>query len=300
MNNDIQPGFSFDDGSGLRVVSARFTDEAKFNWSLFEGYDALRVLTYSASASAIVRILDKYSFEHFECVFGYQGVLHDFKDVLAFQKVVTGDTRAAIMGLKDERHLRILESVHSGRAHFYVMKKYVAHAKLYLLSRGEDTRVIIGSANLSERAFSGNQAETLVKFDNDEPAWRHYSRMLDQLRDTASDEIPLPRDRIVSAEIEIPDTPVMSSPATLIIESPPPEETELTAPVQIGRVEKIAAALGPRISPALPLIRNGKQKITPEIKKEISRIRLVKSAEEAENRYFSLDRVNRSALLNGR
>jgi hypothetical protein len=44
-------------------------------------------------------------------------------------------------------------------------------------------------------------------------------------------------------------------------------------------------------------VRNGKQRITPEIKKEISRFRLVKSTEEPDNRYFSLDRVNRSALL---
>lgn len=296
-----QTGFGLDDGTGLRVVSAGFLKEEKFDWELFSSYQTLRVLTYSASINAIIRMLDKYSFSHFECIFGYQGVLRDLKDVLAFQKVVIGDTRAAIMGLKDDRHARILERVHSGQARFFVLRRYIAHAKLYLLSSEGNTRAIIGSANLSERAFSGNQPETLVKFDNDEKAWQHYNRMFDRLRDDASDEIPLPSDRITRAEIEISETPVMKDTgATLIIEAPPAEEIELATPVQISRVEKVNTALSPGIAAALPPFRSGKQRITPEIKKEISRIRLVKVSEEPENRYFSLDRENRSALLSGK
>ena len=299
--NEAQTGLGLDDGAGLRVVSARFLDEEKFNWDLFSGYDSLRVLTYSASINAIVRMLDQYSFATFECVFGYEGTLRDFKDILAFQKVVVGDMRAAIMGLKDERHLHVLEKVHAGQARFHVLRKYIAHAKLYLLSDADGrTRVIIGSANLSERAFSGKQSETLVKFDDDGEAWFHYNRMFDEIRDAASDEIPLPKERISTAEIEISETPVMSdSSTTLIIEPPPAEEVEVTAPVQVLRIEKVAAAIGPRVSPAIPAIRNGKQRITPEIKREISRIRLVKSAEEADSRYLSIDRTNRSSLLSG-
>ncbi len=173
---------ALDDGAGLRVVRARFVGEEKFDWSLFGGFETLRVLTYSASSSAVVRMLDDFSFESFECVFGSEGVLGNFLEVLAFQKVVTGQTRAAIMGLKDERHRRILEKIAKGHARFWVLRRYVAHAKLYLLSAGDSTRVIVGSANLSERAFSGNQSETLVVFDNDEAAWRHYSRMFDSIR----------------------------------------------------------------------------------------------------------------------
>ena len=244
-SQEIQTGLGLDDGTGLRVVNARFLDEQKFNWDLFEGYDRLRVLTYSASISAIVRMLDKYSFTEFECVFGYEGTLGDMKDILVFQKVVVGDTRAAIMGLKDERHVHVLEQVHAGRARFRVLRKHIAHAKLYLLSNPDGhTRVIIGSANLSERAFSGNQPETIVKFDDDEKAWRHYNRMFDEIRDSASDEIQLPKDRISNAEIEISETPVMAdASATLVIESPSAEEVEVTLPAQVLRVERVAAVL---------------------------------------------------------
>ncbi|MDA1096464.1 MAG: phospholipase D family protein [Chloroflexi bacterium] len=297
----VQPGFSLDDGSGLRVVGARFLHEYKFSWDLFRGYDTLRVLTYSASVSAIVRMLDEYSFTRFECVFGFEGVLRDIKDILAFQQVVVGDTRAAIMGLKDERHAHILQNVHAGRASFRVVRKHTAHAKLYLLSDADGrTRVVIGSANLSERAFSGDQPETLVTFDNDEEAWSHYSRMFDQIRDSASDEIPLSGDRIIHAEIEIGNTPVISDKSTtLIIDTPSAEEIAVTAPIQVSRVERVAAVLAPRISAAIPAIQGRRQRITQEIKRELSRIRLVKSAEEADNRYFSIDRTNHTALLSG-
>jgi hypothetical protein len=301
-SDDFQAGLGFDDGSGLRVVNARFLDEQKFSWDIFEGYDYLRVLTYSASTNAIVRMLDRYSFTSFECVFGFEGVLRDIKDILGFQKFVVGNTRAAIMGLKDERHVHILQKAHEGKIHFYVLRKYIAHAKLYLLSRKNgETRILVGSANLSERAFSGSQPETLVKFDNDNKAWQHYSRMFEQLRDSACDEIPLPEKRILNAEIEVSETPVLNdSTTTIVIDTPPPEIVELSAPVQVSRVEKIVAAFAPRISASIPVARGGKQKITPEIKREISRIRLIKTSEEVDNRYFTLDRVNRTALLSGK
>ena len=297
----IQTGLGLDDGAGLRVVSVRFLNEQKFNWDLFDGYDSMRVLTYSASINAIVRMLDNYSFTEFECIFGYEGTLRDIREILAFQKVAVGNIRAAIMGLKDERHIHVLEKVYAGLASFRVLRKQIAHAKLYLLSNPDGrTRVIIGSANLSERAFSGKQLETIVKFDDDEEAWRLYNRMFDDIRDSASDEIPLPKDRISNAEIEISETPVMAdASATLVIEPPSAEEMEVTVPAQVARVEKVVAVIGPRISAAIPGIRNGRQRITPEIKRVISRIRLVKSAEEVDSRYLSIDRTNRSALLSG-
>ena len=86
--NESQSALRLDDGTGLRVVNARFVGERQFDWDLFAGYDRLRVLTYSASVKAIVRMLDQYSFCNFECVFGYECTLRDIKNILAFQKVV--------------------------------------------------------------------------------------------------------------------------------------------------------------------------------------------------------------------
>jgi len=301
MGFESQPSFTLDDGTGLRVVRASFTGEEKFDWDLFRGYEQLRVLTYSASVNAIIRMLDQYSFDSFDCVFGCESTLREIKTILAFQQIVVGDTRAAIMGLKDDRHLRILEKINSGQARFRVLRKSIAHAKLYLLSGpGDRNRVVIGSANLSEQAFSGRQSETIVVFDDDVAAWGHYNRMFEAIRDDASDEIPIPEGQIRTAEIEVSETPVMSDiSGTLVIEPTVPEESHVVAPVQIERIEKVAAVLGPRISSAVPPIRNGRQTITQEVKREIARIRLVKSAEESDSRNFSLDRITRSALVSG-
>ena len=297
-----QAGFSLDDGTGLRVVEARFLSERKFDWDLFRGYDRIRILTYSASIPAIVKMLDDFDFAEFECVFGCEGTLRDIKDILAFQQIAVGDTRAAIMGLHDERHAYILGKVRYGQARFRVLRKYIAHAKLYLLENSTDgrTRVVIGSANLSERAFSGRQPETLVTFDDDAEAWEHYTRMYDGIRDSASDEIPLPPERIVKAEIEIEETPAIANKTTtLVIDATPAEEIEFSVPVQIEKFEKIKAAVLPHIAAAIPPFRGGKQRITPENKREISRLRMVKSAEEVDHRYLSINRSEGTAVLSG-
>ncbi|MDE0439796.1 MAG: phospholipase D-like domain-containing protein [bacterium] len=287
-----------DDRTGLRVVKARYLEEQKFDWGLFEGFESLRVLTYSASAGAIVKMLDDFSFKQFECVFGSEATLGNMVDVLAFQKVAAEGTRAAIMGLRDDRHQRILAKVTAGQATFRVLRNSVAHAKLFLLAARDRTRVIVGSANLSERAFGGQQPETLVVFDDDEGAWDHYCRMFDTIRDSGSDEIPLPEHRIVRTEIEVPQTPVLSDDSTtLVIEPTPPAEAEVSPPAQVERIEKVASVLRPRLSAALPPLRGGRQRITPKVKRELSRIRLVKSTDEATSRFLSIDRVNRTAVL---
>ena len=52
MFGSPKPGESLkldmDDGTGLRVARARFESESKFNWSMFGGFDKIRILTYSA------------------------------------------------------------------------------------------------------------------------------------------------------------------------------------------------------------------------------------------------------------
>jgi hypothetical protein len=247
-------------------------------------------------------MLDQFGFREFECVFGSEATLRDVKYILAFQQVAVGDVRAAIMGLKDERHTRILSEVRTGRARFRVLRQSVAHAKLYLLENSATghNRVIIGSANLSERAFSGFQPETLVKFDDDELAWEHYTQMYDHIRDSASDEIPLPEDRIVEKDIELEEVPAIADGATnLVIDQVHAEELTVSVAVKVERIEKLAVALEPKISAVAPPFRGGVQRITPQVKREISRIKLVKSADEADNRYLSINRSQGTAILNG-
>ena len=291
-----------DDGAGLRVADAQFLGESRFEWSLFSGYDSIRALTYSAGIPAIVRMLDERDFTRFECVFGCESTLHDIKQVLVFQRLAASDVRAAIKGLSDPRHVHILEQVRNGRAAFRVLRKQIAHAKLYLLDdeQSGNNRVIIGSANLSETAFSGLQPETLVKFDNDKLAWEHYVRMYNMIRDEASDHIELPPDRIGKAEIELAEVPAISgNVGTLVIHETGAAERLTLVPEQIKRIEKLAAATNPVLASVVPPFRNGVQRITPQVKRDLRQIRLVKTTDEADNRHFSINRAIGEASLDG-
>ncbi len=305
-------GFDLDDGTGLRVARARFETETKFSWSMFDGYDRIRILTYSAGVGAIVRLLDQHEFEDFECVFGCESTLRTLKDIMAFQQVAIGDTRSAIQRLPDNRHAFILSRVREGQARFRVLRKQIAHAKLYLLENRESgrRRVLIGSANLSETAFGGLQSETLVCFDEDDRAWRHYLGMYQTVRDQASDEIPLPPERVLQAEIDLQEVPVLApgDHSTLVIDSSESELPEgnivhINVPTQIERIEKVKAAIPPVVSNLIPAPRGGKQRIDRELRqriiKEYSRIRVVQTEEEADHREMSIDRDAGTVTLFG-
>ena len=56
---------------GLQVVTAKFKGVELFSWNLFDGFDRMHVLTYSARAPMIVRMLDRHSFEFFD-FYNYQ------------------------------------------------------------------------------------------------------------------------------------------------------------------------------------------------------------------------------------
>ena len=305
-------GFDIDDGTGLRVARARFESESKFSWSMFDGYDRIRILTYSAGVGAIVRLLDRHGFSDFECVFGCESTLHTLKDIMAFQQVAIGDTRAAIKKLSDERHVFILGRVREGQARFRVLRRQIAHAKLYLLEDTESgrRRAIIGSANLSETAFGGRQSETLVCFDDDDAAWDHYLGMYEAIRDQASDEIPLPPERVEKVEINLQEVPVLdpTDHSTLVIDTSETDQQQgevvhINVPTQIERIEKMKAAIPPVVASIIPPLRNGKQQITRELRrqivKEYSRIRVVQSEEEADHSELSIDRDAKAVSLFG-
>lgn len=176
---------------GLKVVTAQFQKVEPFSWNVFDGFDRIRVLTYSASAQTIVRMLKKYPFAYFECIFGYEDAL--VADVVKPHQFLNNPARDYPIQCENERQQVIFEGMQADRARFYVVKDNVAHAKLYLLETngGGRRKVIVGSANFSEPAFRGEQAETLVVFDNDAQAWEHYSREYDAVKEIASEELDM-------------------------------------------------------------------------------------------------------------
>jgi hypothetical protein len=223
-------------------------------------------------------MLDRYSFQHFECVFGYEAGLGRFEVVIAFQQYIINQVRESALQIEDKRQQIIFERIHAGRAQFYVVRDNIAHAKLYLLEASEPRRrrVIVGSANLSERAFSGKQAETLLVFDNDDRAWDHYSREYDAVKETAADRIDFPVD-LRSAEIGFTDTPVLQDPGVTVFQ--PPTVDDLTLPQVVHKVEELTIPVERVVSPQITRA-NGKFVITTVIKAEIKKMRWRKGQQE--------------------
>ena len=285
---------------GLKVVTAHFKGVEPFTWGIFDGFDKMRVLTYSASVPMIVRMLDRHSFEFFECVFGYEGGLQRVADIVAFEQFLINQVRDYALRLEDERQRIIFERIHAERARFYVVKDNIAHAKVYLLedNSGERRRVIVGSANLSERAFGGKQPETLVVFDNDAEAWEHYSREYDAVKETASDKIDMPSN-VQDAEIAFTDTPVMQDPAPTVFQAPPVEE--LTVPQVVQKVEELAVPIDQVVSPQVTR-ENGRFVVTPSVKAKIKKLRWQKGqlqSEETKPTSLSIHQGSRHVSLSG-
>ena len=134
--------------------------------------------------------------------------------------------------------------------------------------------------------------------------------MYESIRDQASDEIPLPPERVIHAEISLHEVPVLNpgDHSTLVIDSTDREPQEggiahINVPMQIERIEKVKAAIPPVVANIIPPPRNGRQQITRELRqqivKEFTRIRLVQSEEEADHRELSIDRDAKSVSLFG-
>nr|MBA3617440.1 hypothetical protein [Rubrobacteraceae bacterium] len=154
-----------DDTGKLGIVRARFEGFEKSSFEdLISGYCSLKVLTYSSSIPIINRAADEM--ELLEVVFGRADILGEMASYLHYQELLIKDLISVTRG-KDH----IKEKIDSGAIKLLVVQEIVSHEKLFLLEGEHHTRVITGSANFSDRAFSGAQNESYVCFDDDPAAW---------------------------------------------------------------------------------------------------------------------------------
>lgn len=274
--------------AGLSVVQASSKDVATFDVGLFGEFTSLKALTYTASIRMIVSLLRDFEYDDFECVFGHQGIMpSDLSDVLAFQTVVDENLNKAFVGVEttDERRQALFDSVTNGTARFFVVKDKIAHAKIYLLEREDLRRVIVGSANLSETAFSGRQAETLIVFDNDDIAWEHYTTQYESVLRVATSRLT-PRTKPIRAEhIPVQQIPalkeVVETQHDLRIYVPPEdqEEAEFSLPRVLQTVVKVADPLR-RALAEVKSDKNGHVTITPRIVQEAITISRSRASED--------------------
>lgn len=249
---------------GLYAVFARFQHAVPFSMDLFDGFQQLQALTYSSDARMTAQMCNR--FDHIECVIGTPHVIHDLAQVFAFQQVVHKNLVTEINGLHQTSKHRLLQRVAEGTARFLVMRNGVSHAKLYLLN-GVRPRIIVGSPNLSTRAFGGKQVEMVNVFEDDD-AWNFYSSYYQAVRECAStfvpnfeqpvlplDEVPLARDAEAAGDDGI---------VVLLGSSSEPE-----LPV-MREIERISLQLQPIIK-AHAQAKNGKVTVTRQVIGQIIR-----------------------------
>ncbi|MDE0062535.1 MAG: hypothetical protein OXP09_05820 [Gammaproteobacteria bacterium] len=313
-----QPQLLFEDAESvtrrkvLNVVHARAESVADFGADYFAGFDAFRGLTYTSSMPMIAALLRDHDFRDFECIFGHGGILsRETADVLAFQAVVRGDLERRILRLKgvtDERRQALYDRIADGSVRFRVVKDAIAHAKIYLLSGGpagvdtEDSgssaatarrRVIAGSANLSERAFSGRQAETLIVFDQDNLAWDHYVAQYEAVRDASTSRVPISPDPAPAEQVHVERTPALVEAGekpegtTLYLPAQGLEEAEASYPSVVARMEAIKPAIRRGMAGASRPDRRGNLRLTPRIVREIVRVVRSRDAEAGPPTYLA-------------
>lgn len=165
------------DASGkLGIVRARFEgfEHSSFE-TLISGYSSLKVLTYSSSLPIINRAAEEM--DTLEVIFGRADILGEMASYLHYQELLIKDLISATRG-KDY----VKDKIDSGAIKLFVIQEIISHEKLFLLEGEAGTRVITGSANFSDRAFSGVQNESYVCFDDDPAAWEHFNVAYEKIK----------------------------------------------------------------------------------------------------------------------
>jgi len=278
---------------------------------LFRGFSSLRALTYSVSIPMITRLIQEIGFEQLEVIYGHGGLINrTVEDVLSFQHVIDEEHNSALVtGLDDGKRQALFNSVAAGETRLYVVKDAaIAHAKIYLL---EDTdtnrrRVIVGSANLSEQALSGKQAETLLAFDDDDAAWKHYAAQYEAVRDTATSRLPVRTEQTPVLDLaEIPTLKEALSDegetGVTIYTPPAPAAEELTFPVMERKVERVKPPIRKTVTDLKP-DRSGNVTFNPRIIRQMIRVSRARAEENGtqENTWLTINPDRTSMTLSNK
>ncbi|MFI3325433.1 MAG: hypothetical protein R3Y35_04585 [Clostridia bacterium] len=167
----------------LDVAKLEFVNGETLTWKeLFAGFDTIHAITYSSGIGFISKLLEL--FDSAEIIFGCEQVMsYSLNEVMAYQLKLIERIRSN--NSKDYLISRIQEET----LHLLVARDKLSHEKIYLLSSESGRkRVVMGSANMSEQAFSGHQRENISCIDGDE-AYEWYMSVYNSLKEDCTDEI---------------------------------------------------------------------------------------------------------------
>jgi hypothetical protein len=192
----------FQESANLGVVRASFEGFERSSFEeLIAGYSSLRVLTYSNSVSIINRAAA--AVDKLEIIFGREDLVGKMGQYVHFQQLLLEEL---VKEIKGKDHIK--QKIAAGDMSLYVVKDIVSHEKLFLLEGEEGTRVITGSANFSEKGFSGSQNESYILFDNDDAAWEYFNDKYERIKCRST--LPITKKALLAAKADVENLPVFS------------------------------------------------------------------------------------------
>lgn len=300
------------DALTLQVIWPDRGEVAPFSPALFDGYaDEFRAVTYTASLPTIMGLLLKHQFGRAEVIFGHADLIRgDKANPLVTQKAIEETITHEFIGIggnTDSVARKLLEYQISGRLRLMAMAPGVVHSKYYLLEGKAGRRVLVGSANLSERAFFGKQGEVLLAYDNHDFMWRIMGRKYEALAALA-EKAPLTiRNQIKPAElVSAEDLPVShivkkGGPVQVFIPADAAEPAADSDPVYLAiRQSELSQIMGSSLSANLKPNKRGIVEVTPAKLKRVDRDVAALSLEPAKKPPPRLDIVNGRFIYNGR
>ena len=279
----------------LDVVETQFAGIHGMTWrELFDGFDYLYAITYSSGMNFLCELVRQ--FKKAEIIFGFDGVIsYNLQEIMAYQLKTIERLRESASFAK----LDLLARIDDDSLRLLVARKQLSHEKTYLL-RAEDgrKRVIMGSANLSHAAFSGNQRENICYMDG-EDAFTWYFECFSELRDHSSDDISSKALKVADDAENVEELPVAQTigiKKALVIETQTALQDEMRFVLDVKNKAARFAAFVPKAD------KKGKLILSPEIMK-MTRRRLIDAniqEKELRNEYpqLEIDIENRSVQLN--
>ena len=283
----------------IDVVKMEYVQAESVHWrDLFSGYQKIRAITYSSGIDFIYRLLEL--FDEAEIIFGCEEVLsYSLNEILAYQSKLLERLREKAGKNKQA----LLDRIDSGKVHFYVARTKLSHEKLYILESeaGESKRVVMGSANMSFRAFGGIQRENICYIDG-EKAFDWYSSVFDELKTNSTDEITKKALSFADAEENIDELPISQTikvKRALAIEP----VNELKDDVRfILDTKNLAEKLAPNMPK--PEKKSGKILLSPDhiikIKRTLSSERIKEQELRSEYPQLRIQADDKNVLLNGK
>ncbi len=255
---------SLEDSGRLDVAEMRFSGVRTLTWQeLFSGFDTLHAITYSSGLGFVCRLLELFS--QAEILFGCEDVMtYSLQEVMAYQCKLVERIRQTAGKLQ----LDLISRIDGGTLGLFAARGVLSHEKLYLLSAQDGRRrVILGSANLSQAAFTGSQRENICYLDGEEAYswyWDCYCRLREDCTDRIDKDTLLLADEGEHLE-ELPIAKTIRARKALVLNAVEENKEEVRFALDVKH-------LAGKLAPSVPKPdKKGKLLLSPERMKMVRR-----------------------------